>query len=226
MRKSIVSILLLLGAGVALAAVSQRVLVTRAASSAVSERSAAAIRVADTAPASTHAIADTVNAALLASKPMPGQLPELPQPEPSPSAWITPFGLNEFVNIEPLGQDVVVKALTLPPGQYTVLATLDVTTLLSGVCLLQGKADAAPFQTDLDRAAVGASEVPGFAPENEIQMSSRVALQGAVAFDGSGGTVRVTCRSFLDSAFGAPQMQARRPLLSAQLQRAIVLAPP
>ena len=235
MRKSIVSVVLLLGAGVALGAVSQRVLVTRAASAecagircppASSDRSTSAIPVAEVATPRSHAIAETGNAGLLASKPMPGQLPELPQPEPSPSAWITPFRFNETIDITPLGQDVVVKTLALPAGQYTLLATLDAMTHISGFCLLQGKAASTSFYDDLDTAGISGREIPAWSPSNEIQVRQRVALQGVVSFGGSGGEVRVVCKSFFDSAYTSLQMEVQRPVLSAQLQRAIVLAPP
>ena len=68
--------------------------------------------------------------------------------------------------------------------------------------------------------------MPGWAPSNEIQVRQRVSLQAAMAFGGSGGEARVVCRSFFDSAYTGLQMEAHRPVLSAQLQRAIVLAPP
>ena len=238
MRKSIVAVVLLLGAGVALGAVAQRVLVTRAAaaecagnrcppaSSASPHSAMSAIPVAEVARPGLHAFADTGNAGLLASKPMPGQLPELPQPEPSPSAWIAPYVGHENFEIASSGEDIVVKTLTLPAGQYMVLATLDTTTHVSGFCALQAKAASAAFFGELDLASIGAREIPGWDPRNEIQLNMRVALQGAVAFAGSGGEVRVVCRSFFDSAYTAGQMQVRRPVLSALLQRAIVLAPP
>lgn len=232
MRKSIVSVVLLLGAGVALGAVSQRMLLTRAevglecavgrcASKSPSTPDPAIGIVAPSAR--TRMDADgTVDGTLLASKPIPGW----PTPEPSPSAWITPFNVSEAVAITPLGQDVVVKTLTLPAGQYMVLGTLDTTTNISGFCVLQGKAASAPFFNELDTASVGGREMPGWSPSNEIQVRVRVSLQGAVAFDGSGGDVRVVCRSFFDSAHAPLQMEVQRPVLSAQLQRAIVLAPP
>lgn len=236
MRKSIVSVLLLLGAGVALGAVSQRVLVTRAASTlecaggrcasapqAPSDGFVSAVAVAGSARTSTRAGADGGSAALLASKPMPAPLP---QAEPSPSAWITPFAFNEAVDITPLGQDIVVKTLTLPAGQYMVLATLDTMTNIGGFCTLQGKAASVPFYDEFDTASIGAREIPGWDPSNEIQVRLRISLQGAVAFGGSGGEVRVVCKSFFDSAHTPLQMQVQRPVLSAQLQRAIVLAPP
>ena len=236
MHKTIVSALLLLGAGVALGAVSQRVLVTRDASPlhcadnrcvpaphAPSDGLPAAIAASsDSAGSSTHASVGTSNATLLASKPMPGPLP---QAEPSPSAWITPFTSNEAVDITPLGQDVVVKQLMLPTGRYTVLATMDTRTNLSGFCVLE--AIATGFYDELDVVSVGASEVPGWDPRNEIQVRQRISLQGAVAFvHPDGGEVRVVCRSFFNSAHTPVQMEVQRPVLSAQLQRAIVLAPP
>ena len=141
MRKSIVSVLLLLGAGVALGAVSQRVLVTRAASG----QDCAGARCASKSPApiltpatsrvvdartSTHASADTgTGAAQLASKPMPAPLP---QGEPSPSAWITPYNFDEAIDIVPMSENVEIKRLALPAGQYTVQGTLDLTSYVGG----------------------------------------------------------------------------------------------
>ena len=173
-------------------------------------------------PVRTHARASVdPDAALSASKPMPDPLP---QPEPSPSAWITPYVGNEVVDIASSGEDIEVKTLTLPAGRYMVLGTLDTTTYISGLCELQ--AISAGFNGVLDTASVGARETPGWDPRNEINLNMRIVLQGAVDFPGSGGEVRVVCRSFFDSAYALGQMYVQRPVLSAQLQRAIVLAPP
>jgi len=229
MRKSIVSVLLLLGAGVALGAVSQRVLVTRVAS----EQDCAGVRCASTASALTPATSigsgtsppvsadpGTVNAQL-ASKPMPAPLP---QAEPGPSAWITPYNFDEAVDIVPMSENVVVKSLALPAGQYTVQGTLDLTSYVGGLCGLKVQYGLPP--DDIDTAHVGASQEPFGYPPNEILTRQRISLQGAVAFGGSGGVVLLVCRADSGSAYSLVQMYAERPVLSAQLQRAVVLAPP
>ena len=79
---------------------------------------------------------------------------------------------------------------------------------------------------DIDTAYVGANQEPFGYPNNEIRTRQRISLQGAVAFDGSGGVVLLVCRADSGSAYSLVQMYAERPVLSAQLQRAVVLAPP
>lgn len=234
MHKSIVSVLLLLGAGAALGAVSQRVLVGRAASgldcigaacvskSPASSPASASSAVAD-ARSSTHANVDSGSTPLLETKPMPGPLP---QPAASPSAWITPYDFDEAVDIVPMSSNIVVKALTLPAGQYTVQGTLDLTSNIGGLCGLKVQPASWGFPIDVDTASVGAREVPGGDPANEIQTQQRIALQGSVVFEGSGGDVFLVCRADSGSAHTLVQMRAQRPVLSAQLQRGIVLAPP